>query len=527
MTLYGEQEGDEIDWDLHDRNMRVWNTWFGITSGTSNEEKLSKAGIIFKRHTKSIRELTVMFKEAFSKAWGERNGTLPEPSIPHRDAEISLSSIEFSNELFLDGFTFRKTVDLSNSLFHKGLSAKNSGFTKATLLNNTRIKQSINVNSAAFLNYFDISGCNIEGSFTLKSAQCFRGFNFSNSFLGKQFRAKNLYVGEEFDAFDSTFEGQVDLQDAQVLGQFKLSHSTINGHAYFNRANFSSATEFVWTHFNNEANFAGTTFKNRAIFRKTIFKGSANFPSCEFQGNTDFAESVFAATGDKQMPAIRFTDAHFAKPTSFRNARFLNSYPEFTNTDLHPVTDFSVDTKTEKFWPAGITEPRKEARETCGIIRNLLAKKGLHEDQHFFFRKEMQFAKASVNKREAFTYWAYGALSDFGDSIQRPVVCLCVVWILGLLIFGGFFLQTPLFIEACFEGQNRWPNEALRPYGTGAALSLSNLFPPFGFNRTFFGNKFMGCLPIPLKFFSGLQTIVSLPFLFFLGLGLRQRFRLR
>ncbi len=27
MTLFGEQDGDEIDWDLHEKNMEVWNAW--------------------------------------------------------------------------------------------------------------------------------------------------------------------------------------------------------------------------------------------------------------------------------------------------------------------------------------------------------------------------------------------------------------------------------------------------------------------------------------------------------------------
>jgi len=29
MTLYGEQEGEEIDWELHEKNRRAWNAWAG------------------------------------------------------------------------------------------------------------------------------------------------------------------------------------------------------------------------------------------------------------------------------------------------------------------------------------------------------------------------------------------------------------------------------------------------------------------------------------------------------------------
>ncbi len=58
------------------------------------------------------------------------------------------------------------------------------------------------------------------------------------------------------------------------------------------------------------------------------------------------------------------------------------------------------------------------------------------------------------------------------------------------------------------------------------ALSFSNLFPLFGFGRTFLLEE-LKALPAVLQFFSGFQTVASLPLLFFLGLGLRQRFRLR
>lgn len=39
MTLYGEQEGDEVDWDLHERNRNVWNSW--SCQNSSKEDRLT------------------------------------------------------------------------------------------------------------------------------------------------------------------------------------------------------------------------------------------------------------------------------------------------------------------------------------------------------------------------------------------------------------------------------------------------------------------------------------------------------
>ena len=63
--------------------------------------------------------------------------------------------------------------------------------------------------------------------------------------------------------------------------------------------------------------------------------------------------------------------------------------------------------------------------------------------------------------------------------------------------------------------------------GTAAAFSFSNLFQIFGFGRLHFDTLVMKDLPTVLKVYAGVQTVAALPLLFFLGLGLRQRFRLR
>lgn len=335
----------------------------------------------------------------------------------------------------------------------------------------------------------------------------------------------------------TTFKSRADFSSTVFKGGLLIGDTTFEKGVNLRKSHFSENTVIDSSVFQGTNNFCeGECVKSFGMLRclvqgalmfdERIFNEKAGFQNCTFEGVTTFSGASFRAkTQSPERSPIFFQDTRFSAPSSFRNAKFLSSYPDFTNTELYPVTDFSIDTKTERYWPVGITEPRKEARETCGIIRNLLANKGLHEDQHFFFRKEMEFAAASSNRRERFTYWVYRFLSDYGDSIQRPILCLALVWAFGWLSFGGFFFQTPWFLEACSSAQNLGVVE--RPYGTGAALSFANLFPPFGFSRSFFGPNFMGCLPATLKALSGLQTVLSLPFLFFLGLGLRQRFRLR
>ncbi|WP_027258180.1 hypothetical protein [Leisingera aquimarina] len=115
-------------------------------------------------------------------------------------------------------------------------------------------------------------------------------------------------------------------------------------------------------------------------------------------------------------------------------------------------------------------------------------------------------------------YLLFGLFSEYGYSILRPTLWLLGVWALGFAAFWGY-------LSGCCVPA---PDSVIeRPMGAAMALSFSNLFPLFGFGRVYFGGDFMRELPAVLKTLAGFQTVASLPLLFFLGLGLRQRFRLR
>ncbi|MFY1706385.1 hypothetical protein J3365_02700 [Tritonibacter scottomollicae] len=124
-------------------------------------------------------------------------------------------------------------------------------------------------------------------------------------------------------------------------------------------------------------------------------------------------------------------------------------------------------------------------------------------------------ASAGRSFTERLPYLLFGWLSDFGYSIQRPLWWLAGVWFVGVAVLWAVF---------SFPGAASVLTQS--DLGTAAALSFSNLFPLFGFGRVFLGDV-LAALPRGAQVLCGLQTVFSLPLLFFLGLGLRQRFRLR
>ncbi|MEJ2019032.1 MAG: hypothetical protein P8X51_12290, partial [Maritimibacter sp.] len=69
------------------------------------------------------------------------------------------------------------------------------------------------------------------------------------------------------------------------------------------------------------------------------------------------------------------------------------------------------------------------------------------------------------------------------------------------------------------------PDECLS-WTNALGLSFSNLFSFFGFGRLFF-SEVLEALPWYLQALSGFQTVSGFILLFFLGLGLRNHFRLK
>jgi len=106
------------------------------------------------------------------------------------------------------------------------------------------------------------------------------------------------------------------------------------------------------------------------------------------------------------------------------------------------------------------------------------------DEEQFFHRQEMRCKKETADKTHTPIYWFYEKLSDYGSSVVRPVIGM------GLLIVIG---AVPML----FHLEMGQPATGAQ-FNTAVGWSISNTLPFLGF-----------------------------VLLFFWGLGLRNRFRLR
>ncbi len=454
MTLYGEQEGEEIDWELLKKNRRAWNAWTGQALGTKERAAAAESSEIEVAELDGWEELSEEIEARFAEEYQRRNPEADNvPDLPDPKDLIDMSKTTFSKPVVLEKVLFASTAGFQSSTF-----MRHAWFDTVTFMGHA---------------WFD--------RVTFKDHAWFVSATFRHS-------------------------------AGFISATFAMS-------AWFDAAVFSHSAWLGWAKFSQDASFHMTTFEQMVSFDSANFSGFAYFTMTRFGGSRD-------------KPCIpNFSDCQFEKSASFRQAQFRDGYPGFSGAVLHDKTSFTArrelssdeiakdDTLIgQTYWPKTTKQNPVNARESCAIIRHVLTQQGLPEEAHFFFRREMHFAGLPSEGRswtERLPYRLFGWFSDYGYSIQRPLWWLAGVWFAGLLTFAYLF-GVP----------QDYPKLAKYDDWTAMGLSFSNLFPLFGFGRVFLSDVLKD-LPRWAQVLSGAQTVLSLPLLFFLGLGLRQRFRLR
>ena len=135
-------------------------------------------------------------------------------------------------------------------------------------------------------------------------------------------------------------------------------------------------------------------------------------------------------------------------------------------------------------------------------------------DEEMFFHRQEMACKAEIEVGLVrWLFKLYGKVSGFGLSVVKPLAYL------GLNLFIGW---------VGFLFYLSWAKDTLEvnPIWVAFGVSFSNIFAFFGFGRLFLGET-LKALPDYMALLAARQTVFGFIFLFLLGLGLRNRFRLR
>ena len=283
-------------------------------------------------------------------------------------------------------------------------------------------------------------------------------------------------------------------------------------------------TNFVDCKFNEGSSFRSATFE-MADFRSANFEGHNNFEKARFTIVVRFEYARFSSS-------VCFNEAEFyasvnfnlaaapvpVVPLYFNGAKFTKSPPYFFGREMHEDTDWTdvelPSAKLQAVQPRWRLEYDKRAYEQLRIKCGALGKV---EDENLFFRREMDLTGCLSPWYTRVTYWLYHLVSDYGHSYWRPIVGLAGVWALWSGLYALYFMS----LDKLHLGMDRM-DLALSITG----LSFANIFAVFGFHRRFpsdlLADPGTGAILLTAS-----ETLLGFVFLFFLGLGLRTRFRLR
>jgi hypothetical protein len=136
-----------------------------------------------------------------------------------------------------------------------------------------------------------------------------------------------------------------------------------------------------------------------------------------------------------------------------------------------------------------------------------------HEDEQRFFRRELRARRGlnSILSGKWLLNVGYQAMSDYGNSVTRPVL-----WLFGLFLAGAaIFARAPIHCGTPM------------PIRLALKLSFANIFVFLPDKREIMIPEMVACLSDTTRLVGALQSISGVVLLFLLGLAIRNRFRMK
>ncbi|WP_412506514.1 pentapeptide repeat-containing protein [Roseovarius sp. SYSU LYC5161] len=303
---------------------------------------------------------------------------------------------------------------------------------------------------------------------------------------------------------DTHFAGTTIFFKAHFAGPAHFRGTHFADRAFFQAAYFADYADFIChAHFNKRAEFRAAHFAGPAFFDDAHFADHAVFNTTHFGGSARFKAAHFDGPAD-------FSNGAFKSKTVFAGAEFERWAPKFHHREMHHDTSFTTERNN---WPKPTKDNADDGKRAYTRLRQIAAEAHNPDDEHFFLRQEMRCKRVLADRFHKLLFCLYSLISDYGYSVARPAAGLALSWLL-----PGF---AYLFHFAAGIIAGTAPVSILGPFG----LSFANLFAFLGLRRLYFTHVLKD-LPGWLQALAGAQTVAGVVLLFFLGLGLRNRFRL-
>ena len=225
------------------------------------------------------------------------------------------------------------------------------------------------------------------------------------------------------------------------------------------------------------------------------------FGNATFLKDADFNFAKFWETAN-------FGNAQFGDITAFKQAEFKKLVPEFHGANPRG----RIFDKSKSNWPPPTTDRDKAEDQVHAYqrIKQEMEHLEKHEDEQAFFAKELRarrelYPRVSVARS---LNLLYEILSDYGQSVIRPVVSLVVLFAISTVLFAADHLgpsSSPLAL--------RW--------------SVASIFSFLPSARAILTDADLKCISNAWQVAGIAQSILAAILLFLLVLALRNQFRMK
>lgn len=490
-TVYGEPGQPDYD---HAKNRISWNRFVSAHLTDKRRAALRDQGFPESELTPfNARELADLESAYARRCKPGSKIDLPQPTPPFEGAPhpvIDFSHVQFDKFFCARGFLFPEIVQFWGAIFHDS-----ANFSKATF------------EDGALFGKAQFAGANFDRA-TFNGSAHFNDTHFklipprhlNISFGGAKFAGyvtfeRAIIAGISFE--NAKFSGASSRFDQAAFRDGNFSNVVFKDTVVFENATFRDV-RFDGGTFEGEADFGGAIFGESADGARSDsdrFREPASFVGAKFNSKLSFAKAVFRCRST-------FVNSEMGALTSFVGAKFSEWPPLFFGSKLHEGT----------YWHGVEWPPRPQSVAGAAKFVDAYARLKLemdrvkkHEDELDFFALEMQARRVRDGKWRGLPIDSYGLLCDYGRSYFIPLR-----WLLVLTVFGAMAL---------------WLHFGLAGYDKAFGLSIANTLALFGFQKYSASNPDL--YPNWVVVVSGIQTVFGSILLFLLGLGIRNRFRMK
>ena len=436
------------------------------------------------------------------------------------------SGVRFMCGADFTGAKFQNDVNFSHAVFEDAANfsyatfGDNANFAYAKF-NKTNVGETIILSTNPEVDF--------NGSADFNKVTFGKKVNFSHAVFEACPRFMGAILGEEADFSDARFKDGITALGAKFGNRAKFSDAKFLVLALFGSADFGHGADFKRARFVKEALFVGATFGELASFDNAFFGYITDFSFNEA------GHSIILERPDQVLRKVIFSEARFMGITKFTNREFddgatFETSGSFNHAEFHDLVEFHgctfhqgmsfhqtkfLKTKEDKFDTKKKNNEATEALErsyrTLKLgMENLRAR----NEEAMFFALEMESRRkrSDVPRIERLAATLYKHLSDYGQAVDLPLLCLLALANISFLVFGVVALATDVpdsvhLVGFTFEQMFRpfyvW---SMSPVGTAPEL--------------------VKCNPLLIPLLASVQSLATVGLLTLFLLALRRRFKM-